>query len=256
MPTPTSREIVLQEAPESRSAILANKAAVGGAETSAHPEQIEQNFTNAAEQARQHGSAKYQEIGEKAKDADISEPTSVAASILSDPETSKILPKSTRDALGKVAAGMTERENISRQIYGKAFSDLDDSQKAEVGKATQGGPEPGGMQAALKARSELAGAASGSRDANVARPLHQGTQQMDEAIDNSLAAHDKANKADLVGARKDANILWSQKYAMESFRDGLQDVMKPAPHSGDRQINGQAFQKMVNDLDPRGAKGV
>jgi hypothetical protein len=109
--------------------VLANKAtSATGAATSTSAEAIEQNAANAAESARQAGSAKYQEIGKAASGADLNGPVGVAHNILQDDSLAKVLPKSTRDALGKVATSLTEREGIARQIYGKGFGDLDATQ--------------------------------------------------------------------------------------------------------------------------------
>lgn len=223
------------------------------------PESIEQNATNAAESARQAGSAKYEELSKAASigsGADFTKPVEAANSILSDDTLAKVLPKSARDALGKVAASLTDREEIAHQIYGKAFSDLDGAKQSEVGKAMLGPAQAPPFDAILKARSELSDAANGMKDAADRFQAHKAVDQFDQAINESLKAHDEVNGTDLSGTLAEGKRLWSQKYAFEEFRDGLQDVLKNQPHTGNREINGAAFQKLVNDLDPRGAKGT
>ena len=243
--------------------ILADKAstAVSGtpAQVSKAPESIEQNAANAAEAARQAGSAKYEELSKAASigsGADFTKPVEAANSILSDDTLAKVLPKSARDALGKVAASLTDREEIAHQIYGKAFSDLDGAKQSEVGKAMLGPAQAPPFDAILKARSELSDAANGMKDAADRFQAHKAVDQFDQAINESLKAHDEVNGTDLSGTLAEGKRLWSQKYAFEEFRDGLQDVLKNQPYTGNREINGSAFQKLVNDLDPRGSKGT
>jgi hypothetical protein len=240
--------------------ILANKAreaVPGNQETfSSAPESIEQNATNAAEAARKAGSAKYEEIGKAAQGADFTKPVEAAHAILSDDSLVKLLPKSAREALNKVASSLSEREEIAQQIYGKPFSDLDAAKQAEVSKAMGSTPEPSaGFADILKARSELGSTANSARDAADARQLHLAHEQFGNAAEDSLAAHDAANGTDHATALKDADKTWSQKYAFERFRDGLQQMMRDKPSSGERLIDGSDLQKLINDLDPRGAKG-
>lgn len=232
--------------------ILAGKAAKTGAEVSSAPEAIEQNFTNAVDKAHEQGSAKYQAIADAADKADLSKSVNSASSILNDSELVKVLPKSAKDALGKVASSLTEQETTSRAIYGKAFGDLEDSQKAEVGKAMRGAPEPAGVSAVLKARSELASAANTTRDAADRYRLHGALDDFDGSLNEALAAHDKATGANTVADLSDAKKLWTQKYAFDNFKAGLQQVLRGQPAEGMREIPGQAFQRMVNKLDPAG----
>lgn len=228
----------------------------GGAVTSAAPESIEQNAADAADAARQAGSAKYEEIAQGAQGADFTKPVDAAHSILQDENIAKVLPKSARDALNKVASGLSEREEISQQIYGKSFNDLDTAKQAEVGKAMKSGSQPVDPFAdILKARSEIGDAANGMKDAADRFQAHKALDQFDQAIQDALGDHDKANGTKLSSTLSDAKKLWSQKYAFETFRDGLQDLMRDQPHTGNREINGAGFQKLVNDLDPRGSKG-
>jgi hypothetical protein len=246
--------------------VLANKAreAVPGNQQtfSSAPESIEQNATNAAEAARTAGSAMYEELGKEAavgSGADLTKPVEAAHSILSDDTLMKLLPKSAREALSKVSSSLSEREEIARQIYGKAFNDLDAAKQGEVGKAMGTGASAAPTTPfadILKARSELSDAANGVKDAADRFQLHKGLDQFDQAINDALQAHDEVNGTDLIGKLGEAKQLWSQKYAFEEFRDGLQDLMRDQPHTGNREMNGTGFQKLVNDLDPRGAKGT
>lgn len=237
--------------------ILANKAKLAtGAETSNAPEAIEQNAANAAEVAKKAGSAKYEELGKAAEGADLTKPVEAAHSILTDDNLAKVLPKSARDALGKVASALSEKEEISQQIYGKPFADLDPAKQAEVGKAMGSNPDGGtGFDKVLKARSELGAAANSARDAADARLLHQAHDAFTDATTQSIADLDKANGTSHAETLGEADKLWSQKYAFESFRDRLQSMMRDQPHTGNRLIDGSDFQKMINDMDPRGAKG-
>ncbi len=240
--------------------ILTDKArtAVPGeaVEASNAPESIEQNAANAAESARQAGSAKYQELAKAAADAEFDKPVEAAHSILQDENISKVLPKSARDALNKVASGLTGREEISQQIYGRPFADLDAAKQVEVGKAMTTGPRPADPFAdIIKARSEIGDAANGMKDAADRFQAHKALDQFDQAISDALNEHDIKAGTNLSQTLSQAKQLWSQKYAFEQFRDGLQDIMREQPHTGNRQINGAAFQKLINDLDPRAAKG-
>ena len=219
--------------------ILADKAstAVSGtpAQVSKAPESIEQNAANAAEAARQAGSAKYEELSKAASigsGADFTKPVEAANSILSDDTLAKVLPKSARDALGKVAASLTDREEIAHQIYGKAFSDLDGAKQSEVGKAMLGPAQAPPFDAILKARSELSDAANGMKDAADRFQAHKAVDQFDQAINESLKAHDEVNGTDLSGTLAEGKRLWSQKYAFEEFRDGLQSLMRDHPTQG------------------------
>jgi hypothetical protein len=237
--------------------ILANKAATTGAETSSAPTSIEENAQRAAEAARTKGGALYQEIGRSADKADLTPTVDAAHSILTDDSLAKTLPRSAREALGKVASSLSEKESIARQIYGKGLSDLDEAQQSEVSKAMDGSQDSdGGFAAVLKARSELADSASGMKDAADRFQMHKALDQFDQAVNDSLSAHDKASGSNLTGQLSEAKKLWSQKYAFEELRDGLQSVMRDEPHSGARQINGAKFQSLINDLDPRGEKGT
>lgn len=236
--------------------VLANKAAKTGAETSTAPEAIEQNATAAAGKAREAGTAKYQAIGEAAKDADMGKTIDTAHSILGDETLAKVLPRSAKDALGKVGESLEERESIAKQIYGKPFNDLDAAKQTEVGKALSGGEKTGtDFEAIQKARSELADAAHGMKDPADRFQAHKALDSFDQAIEDSLKAHDAKNGTSLSSDLGEAKQLWSQKYAYEEFRDGLQDMMRDQPHTGHRLINGQSFQKLINDLDPRGSTG-
>lgn len=237
--------------------VLANKAAEAtGATTSTAPEAIEQNATNAAGAAKAAGSAKYDAIGKAAANADFSPAVQAAHDILQDESTIKVMPKAARDALGKVGSSLAEREEVSQAIYGREFSDLRPEQQVEVGKAMQGGAQSTSPLAdALKARSELGSAANAAKDPADARLLHLAHEQLGEAINNALDAADKANGTSHVADLAEADKLWSQKYAFENFRDKLQQMMRDQPHTGNREISGSDFQKIVNDLDPRGATG-
>ena len=244
--------------------VLTDKAATAvpgqPVEASNAPESIEQNAANAADAARKSGSAKYEELAKEAgigSGADFTKPVEAAHDILSNDTLAKVLPKSARDALGNVASSLTNRAKIARQIYGKAFGDLDATKQAEVGKAMSGGPAPAAppFESLMKARSELADAANGMKDPADRFQMHKALDQFDQAIDETLKAHDEVNGSDLTGKLSEGKKLWSQKYAFEEFRDGLQDIMRDQPHTGNREINGAAFQKLINDLDPRGAKG-
>lgn len=106
----------------------------------------------------------------------------------------------------------------------------------------------------MQARSELSDAANSAADANTRRLLHQATDSLDGSIDQSLETHDAANGTDLKGQRLEANKLWTKKYALQHWRDGLQDVMEDQPSQGVRTINEQKFQKLVNKLDPPGGR--
>lgn len=236
--------------------VLATKAATTGADVSKAPEAIEQNIANAAQKAREAGSAKYEAIGQAAKDADVSKAVEAAQSILTDETVSKILPKQAREALGKVSQSLAERESIAKQIYGKGFNDLEPTKQAEVGKAMTGGQEPAGVTDILKARSELAQAANGAKDAADRFQMHKALESFDGAIDDTLKAHDAKTGANVSSDLVEAKKLWSQKYAFEEFRDGLQNLMQDQPHGGARQINGASFQKLINNLDPRGSTGT
>lgn len=236
--------------------VLAGKAATSGAEVSSAPESIEQNFANAAEKTRQEGSAKYEAIGQAAEKADLSKPTEAAFSILQDQELAKILPKSARDALTKVGSALTERDGIARQIYGKVYGDLEESQQAEVGKAMQSGEQPGGVKAVFKARSELADAANSMRDPADRFRAHGALDTFDSSVNDALSAHDKAAGTNLVSDLQQAKQLWSQKYAFDTFTKHMQSIMRGVPSEGVREINGQQFLRMVNKLDPKGASRV
>lgn len=225
-----------------------------GAETSSTPEDIEQNAANAADSARQAGSAKYEAIAESAKGADISKAVDAAQSILTDENVAKVLPKQAKDALGKVSQSLAERESIAKQIYGKPFSDLEASKQAEVSKAMTGGPTSN-FDDVLKARSELSQAANGVKDPADRFQLHKALDTYDGAVNDTLKAHDAANGTNLTSDLGEAKTLWSQKYAFETFRDNLQGLMRDQPSKGPRQINGASFQKIVNDLDPKGSTG-
>lgn len=226
------------------------------AKMSSSPDAIEENATNAAQAIREAGNAKYEAIGQAAKDADISKAVDAASSIVSDDAVSKLLPKSARDSLSKLTQSVTERDSIAKQIYGKNYNDLEPAKQTEVGKALGGGDSSAGVTDVLKARSELAQAASSSKDAADRFQLHKALDSFDGAVDETLKAHDAKTGTKLSSDLVDAKKLWSQKYAFEEFRDGLQSMMRDQPHTGQRQINGAAFQKLVNDLDPRGAQGT
>lgn len=250
------RDISTEQQAGAREVLADKSKAATGAEVSAAPESIEQNAANAADAARQAGSAKYEGIGKAAKDADLSKPVEAAHSILTDDTLAKVLPKGARDALNKVASSMSEREEIAQQIYGKPFSDLEAAKQAEVGKAMSSNPEAtAGFDAVLKARSELGSAANSARDAADARLLHQAHDLFSESTAQSIADLDKANGTTHGASLAEADKLWSQKYAFETFRDGLQDIMQKEPHTGHREISGSGFQQLINRLDPHGAKG-
>jgi hypothetical protein len=257
-----AREILANKAKEVAKDADASKAADTGqpigntaSRIRTNPEAVEENISNAAQSIREAGNAKYEAIGQAAKDADVSKAVESAQSILQDENVSKILPKSAREALSKVSQSLAERESISKQIYGKGFNDLEPAKQAEVSKAMQGGQESAGISSVLKARSELAQAANGMKDAADRFQIHKALDSFDGAIDDTLKAHDAKTGANLSGDLAEAKRLWSKKYAFEEFRDGLQNLMRDQPHTGPRQINGEAFQKLVNDLDPRGAPG-
>ena len=258
--------------------ILANKAAEAtGAQTSPAPEAVEQNARNATEAARQAGNAKYQAIGEVAQGADLTKTVEAAQSILEDEATMKVLPKGAREALGKLAGSMADRETLARQLYnGRSFSELDPSptvdmpggqgvkprtilgERANVLKMLRDqGLETGettGIDAALKARSELGAAANAARDPADARLLHLAHEQMGQAVNDTLADLDKTNGTDHVAALKDADKTWTQKFAFENFTEELQKIMEGREHSNNREINGAEFQRLINQLDPRGAR--
>lgn len=239
--------------------ILAGKAEKMGADVSTAPEAIEKNFLNAAEKVRQQGHAKYEAIADAAKDADLAPTTQAAVDILGDPETTKILPVAARNALAKVGAAASERDAIARQIYGRAASTLDPDELANVIKAEKTAPEAnfpsisgGAMRGVLDARSKLSSAASGMHDPAAKFRVNQALDKFDTAVNESLKAHDEMNGTTLTQDLHDANQLWTQKYATETWVKHLQGVMRGTPSQGIREINGAAFQKLVNKLDPPG----
>lgn len=239
--------------------ILAGKAAKTGAEVSSAPDAIEQNFANAVEKTRQEGSAKYEAIADAAKNADLTPTTQSAVDILGDPETAKLLPPSARNALAKVGAAASERDAIARQIYGRAASTLDPDELANVIKAEKTAPEAnfpsisgGAMRGVMDARAELADAAHGLKDPADRFRVGKALDSFDDAVNKSLDAHDKLNGTTLGKDLQEAKQLWTQKYAFDNFRKGMQQVMRGTPVGGPREINGQAFQRLVNKLDPLG----
>lgn len=252
------REVAREQQAGARE-ILAGKAAKTGAEVSSAPEDIEQNYANAVEKTRQEGSAKYEAIAQAAKDADLPAATDAAAEILSDPDTVKILPNSARNALSKIGSAASELDGISRQIYGRPASTLDAEELANVKKAQGTAPganfpsiSGGAMKAVMDARSELADAAHGMKDPADRYLVGKALDKFDDGVKTALEAHDKVNGSNLAGDLQDAKQLWTQKYAFDNFRKGLQQVMRGTPSEGPREINGSAFQRLVNKLDPQG----
>ena len=246
--------------------VLANKAATAaGVEADASPDAIERNWTNAIEAKRSQAADLYDDIA-AASDSnalpnpiDLTHTRATAIAMLNDKTVAPLLPTRARRALEAVAGGASEEADmVAQQMYGRPYAQLapDQVQHVRAGLKQLGIETPElDTRTVLNARSKLSDAADSVPDANSRRILRQNLQNFDDAIDTTLGDFDKKNGTNLVTQRQQANTMWSQKYAFQSFRDGLQSVMRGQPSEGtSRQVPGQAFQKLINKLDPPGGR--